>query len=59
MKNMLTVVEVARELGVSPRRVQQLILAGDIGAERIHQKLYLVPTENVAKYKKNRSGGKK
>ena len=44
----------ARELGVSDRRVLQLIAAGTLSAVRVTARAYLVTRESVERYKRVR-----
>ena len=57
---MVTVAEAAQELGVSIRAVQNRILAGDMKAERVTPRLYLIPREEVERWKPigKRKGGR-
>ena len=44
---MVTVAEAARELGVSVRAVQNRIRTGEMTAEKVTPRLYLVPWSEV------------
>ena len=51
LEGYMRVAEAAAELGVSPRRVRQLIERGQIRAEAITRRLYLVENTSIDSYK--------
>jgi excisionase family DNA binding protein len=51
VEGFLRVAEAASELGVSARRVRQLIMAGALQAQRLSPRLYLVERTSVERYK--------
>ena len=57
---MVTVTEAARELGVSARAVQNRILAGEMRAEKVTPRLYLIARSEVDRWKLvgKRKGGR-
>ena len=57
---MLTVAEAAQELGVSVRAVQNRIRAGEMEAEKVTPRLYLIPRSEVERWKPigKRKGGR-
>jgi excisionase family DNA binding protein len=55
MKNYLTTAEAAAEIGVTASRVRQLILAGDLAAEKIGRDL-VVKARDLKKYKRPKLG---
>ena len=54
MKNFITVSEAAKMIGLTPRRVQQLIAKGQIKVEYIHPKMHMVYLDEFKKYLKTR-----
>ena len=50
----LTVQEVADELGVTDARVRQIILAGDLPATRVGQRLLIVSQRDFQRFQKTR-----
>jgi excisionase family DNA binding protein len=59
-RDMLTVAEAAQELGVSARAVQNRIRAGEMDAEKVTPRLYLIPRSEVDRWKPvgKRKGGR-
>jgi excisionase family DNA binding protein len=57
---MLTVAEAAAELGVSVRAVQNRIRAGEMDAEKVTPRLYLISRSEVERWKPvgKRKGGR-
>jgi excisionase family DNA binding protein len=54
LERFTTVAGAAAELGVSPRRVLQLIATGVLRAESINPRLYLVERASVERYRRDR-----
>ena len=59
-RDMVTVAEAARELGVSIRAVQNRIRSGEMNAEKVTPRLYLIPRGEVERWKPigKRPGGR-
>ena len=59
-RDMLTVAETAAELGVSVRAVQNRIRTGEMEAEKVTPRLYLIPRSEVERWKPvgKRKGGR-
>ena len=59
-RDMVTVAEAAQELGVSIRAVQNRIRAGEMEAEKVTPRLYLIPRFEVERWKPigKRKGGR-
>ena len=51
MEGYMHVAEVARELGLTHRAVLARIARGEMKAERVHPQLYLIPTEEVERWR--------
>ena len=58
--DMVTVAEAAAELGISPRAVLHRIEQGEIKARKITPRMYLVPRQEVERWKPigKRKGGR-
>lgn len=58
--NMITVVEAADRLDISPRRVQKLIQTGVLPATKVTSRMYLLNPKDVevAKKTRNRKSGR-
>jgi excisionase family DNA binding protein len=54
LEDYLRVADAALELGVTTRRVRQLIAGGRLRAEPLTPRLYLVERESVERYKRTR-----
>lgn len=54
IKDFMPVTEAARRLGLSERRIRQLIEAGRLRAARVTRRLYLVEEGSVAEYARER-----
>lgn len=45
-----TVSEAAEELGITVQRVRQLIAAEQLDAEKVHGRLWVIPTKELVKF---------
>lgn len=55
MTGYVTAKEAAEMLGVNPSRVRQLVLAGDLPAQKVGDAILIISTADIAKLKKKRT----
>lgn len=55
MTGYVTAKEAAEMLGVKPSRVRQLVLAGDLPAQKVGDAILIISTADIAKLKKKRT----
>ena len=57
---MVTIAEAARELGVTPRTVQHRISTGEMAADKITPRFYMIPRAELDRWKAigKRKGGR-
>ena len=57
---MLTIAEAARELGVAPRTIQHRIATGEMAADKITTRFYMIPRAELERWRVigKRKGGR-